>query len=124
MKPEIFDNQKGNELVSTDEFIKFIYSFNSKLTCPVCRQGLWDTQGLVKIEAVEGEPPVDVIESLNYSRYIAEEDRTNAYPGGLPLFRVTCHNCAYIMLFSYKRVRALIAKQAEEAAQKKGGHDA
>ncbi|HGK4852443.1 TPA: hypothetical protein ACJ2X1_003889 [Yersinia enterocolitica] len=111
MKAELFDSKKNAELITADRFMKFLYTFNSPIVCPVCKSTLWDVQGAIDIDAIDGEPPHKVVESLNYSRYSQEADTVINYPGGLPLFRLTCNTCAYMMLFSYKRVRALIDSQ-------------
>ncbi|ELY5259759.1 hypothetical protein WFQ12_21895 [Yersinia enterocolitica] len=111
MKAELFDSKKNAELITADRFMKFLYTFNSPIICPVCKNTLWDVQGSIDIDAVVGEPAHTIVESLNYSQYKKEDDAVIHYPGGLPLFRLTCNTCAYMMLFSYKRVRALIDSQ-------------
>lgn len=113
MKSEIFTGEKNAELVTTDKFMEFIYAFNKPIICPICDGKIWDAQGCMEIDAVDGEKSHTVIESLNYARYRTEIDVVEAYPGGLPVFRLTCNNCAYFMLFSYKRIRALIKSRSE-----------
>ncbi|MCR1319997.1 hypothetical protein NR352_24025 [Enterobacter soli] len=113
MQSEIFISKKNSPLVTADQFVKFLYQFKKPIVCPVCSSSLWDVQGTMEIEAVEGEQLHTVAESLNYGRFNVEEDSVTSYPGGLPVFRLTCNTCAYMMLFSYKRIRALIEAQSK-----------
>ncbi|EDW6064287.1 hypothetical protein YT14_002405 [Salmonella enterica subsp. enterica serovar Oslo] len=94
--------------VTTDEFIDLINSFKGPLVCPVCAGASWDVQGVVEgLDAGEPWGKMDVIESLNYAQ-LKEGAKTISFAGGLPVFRITCTTCAYMMLFSYKRVRTII----------------
>lgn len=115
MQSEIFIRNKNSELVTADQFIEFLYQFKKPIICPVCDSSLWDVQGSMEIDAVDGEPLYTVVESLNYARFNVDEDNVTSYPGGLPVFRLTCNTCAYMMLFSYKRIRALIEAQRQAA---------
>ncbi|MBK2955123.1 hypothetical protein FKK45_10745 [Enterobacter hormaechei] len=114
MQSEIFISKKNSALVTADQFVKFLYKFKKPIVCPVCSSSLWDVQGTMEIDAVDGEPLHTVIESLNYGRFKIEEDSVTSYPGGLPVFRLTCNTCAYMMLFSYKRIRALVEEEAKK----------
>jgi hypothetical protein len=123
MESELFINKKNADLVTADQFMNFLYQFNKPIICPVCASRLWDVQGPLSIDAVDGEAPHDVIESINYSRIKQDEDSVISYPGGLPLFRLTCNTCAYMMLFSYKRIRQLIENQKNAQTSSHDGEE-
>ncbi|EAM7825859.1 hypothetical protein G3755_004058 [Salmonella enterica] len=98
--------------VTTDEFIDLINSFKGPLVCPICACSSWDVQGVVEgMNAGEPWGVMDVVESLNYAQ-LKKDGKTISFPGGLPVFRITCTTCAYMMLFSYKRVRSIIDANA------------
>ncbi|EHR3820503.1 hypothetical protein KTW47_000761 [Salmonella enterica] len=107
--------------VTTDEFIDLINSFKGPLVCPVCAGKSWDVQGVVEgLDAGEPWGTMDVIESLNYAE-LKEGAKTISFAGGLPVFRITCNTCAYMMLFSYKRVRSIIDTNAAMKKQEEQG---
>lgn len=108
MSVELYSSEPGAKIISVQEFMDFLYQFKKPIICPVCGTSGWDAQGVMDGEAVKGEPLHKIIESINYARFKPEEDMAVSYPGGLPVFRLTCNTCAYMMLFSYKRVRTLI----------------
>ena len=108
MSVELYSSEPGAKIISVQEFMDFLYQFKKPIICPVCGTSGWDAQGVMDGEAVKGEPLHKIIESINYSRFKPEEDMAVSYPVGLPVFRLTCNTCAYMMLFSYKRVRTLI----------------
>lgn len=107
--------------VTTEEFITFIEKFEGHPTCPICRSQSWDVQGEVRdLDAGEPFGRINIIESLNYA--VINDGVPLAAPGGLPVFRLTCTTCAYMMLFSYRRIRVLIDEQrkSQDSACKGG----
>ncbi|EBV8361906.1 hypothetical protein IEQ60_001255 [Salmonella enterica] len=112
---------ESSSIVTTDEFIDFINSFRVPLICPVCTSQSWDVLGLIEnFDAGGPWGKMNVIESLNYAE-LKEGAKTISFAGGLPVFRITCTTCAYMMLFSYKRVRSIIdAKAAMKNKERQG----
>ncbi|EDS7589939.1 hypothetical protein OK32_002701 [Salmonella enterica subsp. enterica] len=107
--------------VTTEEFIDFIERFEGSPTCPICHSQSWEVQGEVRdLDAGEPFGRINIIESLNYA--VIDNGVPLAAPGGLPVFRVTCTTCAYMMLFSYRRIRVLIDEQrkSQDLARKEG----
>ncbi|ECX7401296.1 hypothetical protein CF236_02335 [Salmonella enterica] len=102
--------------VITDEFIKFIETFEKNIVCPICRGQSWDVQGVVCGKDLGGDSKMyhgfNIIESLHYT-HINNRGDVTPIGGGLPVFRITCNTCAYLMLFSYKRIRAIIDSNAK-----------
>lgn len=115
MEGEIFSGKKDSELIKTSQFIEFINSFNKPLVCCVCGKQSWTVTGPLDISVVDGQPKQHVMESLTYSNYNPKTDSAISFPGGMPLFRISCNTCSHILLFSYKHARTLmLAKLAEE----------
>ena len=53
------------------------------------------------------------MEGLTYTKYDQEADKSQNYPGGIPVFRMICDTCCNMMLFSYKHVRNAIMDKKE-----------
>ncbi|HFH0413753.1 TPA: hypothetical protein ACGHO4_000991 [Salmonella enterica subsp. diarizonae serovar 61:i:z] len=102
--------------VTTDDFIRFVAKFGKSITCPICHGQSWDVQGVVCGRDLGGDSKMyhgfNIIESIHYT-HINNKGDVTPIGGGLPVFRVTCNTCAYLMLFSYKRVRAIMDSSVE-----------
>lgn len=119
MAHELFDSDKEFGLLTTDQFIEFIGSFKKPILCPVCGSQAWSASGPVPLDVEEGKPKHHVIETLGMANYEPSKDSALNYPGGMPLFRMTCENCSYLLLFSYKKARSIIKMREDE---KNGKH--
>ncbi|ELT0931631.1 hypothetical protein [Enterobacter cloacae] len=114
MKSELFHNEANSEIITADEFIDFINSFKKPIICQICGSQSWSVVGAFELDVEDNQPKHHVIETLSYAQYKPETDTAVTYPGGMPLFRITCDNCAHVLLFSYKKARTLIQKRKNE----------
>ena len=114
MKSELLHSEANSEIITADEFIDFINSFKKPLICQICGNQSWSVVGTLELEVEDNQPKHHVIEVLSYAQYKPETDSAINYPGGMPLFRITCDHCAHVLLFSYKKARSLIQKRKNE----------
>ena len=117
MKSELFHSEANSEIITADEFIDFINSFKKPITCQICGNQSWSVVGAFDLDVEENQPKHHVIETLSYAQYKPDTDSAVTYPGGMPLFRITCDNCAHVLLFSYKKARTLINKRKEDQGE-------
>ncbi|HBM2776593.1 TPA: hypothetical protein LU102_004362 [Enterobacter hormaechei subsp. xiangfangensis] len=113
MGSEIFETKVDADIVTTDEFIDFINSFERPLICQVCGNQQWTVSVTTEIKVKDDEPEHTVVETIGYAQFNKKEDSAINYPGGLPVIRMTCGCCGNLLLFSYKAVRKLISSKAE-----------
>lgn len=112
MGAELFEQKNGSEILTSEKVIEFLNSFQRPLVCQVCGNSQWVISAINELPVGEDKQEQLVIETIGYAQYIQEEDSAINYPGGMPVIRATCECCGHILLFSYKKVRALIESQA------------
>ena len=108
MGSEIFEATADAEIVTTENFISFIQSFDRPIICQVCGNQQWTVSITNEISVKDNEPEHTVIETIGYANFNKKTDSAINYPGGLPVIRMTCGCCGNLILFSYKTVRKLI----------------
>lgn len=119
MGAELFESNKSAKLLTSDEVIDFLNSFSKPIICQVCGNQQWAVSVTNKLQVTDGKPEHHiVIETIGYAQFVPQEDTATNYPGGLPIIRATCECCGHILLFSYKKMRAIIASTKKEGEPK------
>ena len=117
MDPELFRHPLRTDVITSEQFIDFINSFQRPVVCQVCGNQQWGVSVTYELEVDEGQPKHTVIETVGFAQFIIHEDRAVNYPGGLPVIRMTCSCCGHLMLFSYKVARDNILAAAKKSKE-------
>lgn len=120
MGAELFESKVVTEVLTSEEVIDFLNSFNRPIVCQICGNQQWIISATNKLSINDNQPDHVVIETIGYAQFLPEEDSAINYPGGLPVIRATCECCGHILLFSYKKLRALIKNKKENSEVTKG----